>query len=240
MTTHVRSDEASLMSDLQPSRRAQGIELAVFLSLIVPSMVLSFSMTRQGQMTFVPVAIMTIIRDLSLMSLVLYFVWSNRESLARIGWQFRNRWRDVLLGVALFVPVSFAVALLDGVLLSLGFSAPATPQPTFLDVRGFAEGALAVVLIIVVAVAEETIFRGYLILRLRSLTYSTATAVVLSSIIFSIGHGYEGTSGVVSVGTMGAILAVIYLWRGSLVAPIVIHFLQDLFSIVLLPVVAGK
>jgi membrane protease YdiL (CAAX protease family) len=49
-----------------------------------------------------------------------------------------------------------------------------------------------------VAVAEETIFRGYLILRFRAVTGRTSAAVLLSSIVFSLGHGYEGMAGVIS------------------------------------------
>jgi membrane protease YdiL (CAAX protease family) len=240
MAANGQLSEAALACDESPSRRVQAIELAVFLSLIVPSMVLSFSITRQGHLSFVPVAIMTVVRDLSLVSLILFFLWRGRESVARIGWRFRKRWFDVFLGLVLFAPIFFGTALLDGALQSIGFSAPATPQPSFLEARGPLEGVLAVVLVVVVAVAEETIFRGYLLLRWTALTGSTPVAVVLSAVIFSIGHGYEGTSGVLTVGTLGAILAVIYLWRGSLVAPIVIHFLQDFMGIVALPLLAAR
>jgi membrane protease YdiL (CAAX protease family) len=34
---------------------------------------------------------------------------------------------------------------------------------------------------------------------------------------------------------MGLAFALVYLWRKSLVAPIVMHFLQDFIGIVLLP-----
>jgi membrane protease YdiL (CAAX protease family) len=51
---------------------------------------------------------------------------------------------------------------------------------------------------------------------------------------------YEGSAGLVTVGVMGAVFAVIYLWRRSLVAPIVMHFLQDFLSIVLLPLLGVK
>src|SRR5690606_13436851 len=61
--------------------------------------------------------------------------------------------------------------------------------------------------------------RGYLLLRLRSLTGGTAVAVVLSSVIFALGHSYQGAAGTIAVGMIGALLAVIYLWRGSIVAP---------------------
>jgi membrane protease YdiL (CAAX protease family) len=54
-------------------------------------------------------------------------------------------------------------------------------------------------------------------------------------VIFSLGHGYEGTAGVITVGMMGIVFAPVYMWRKSLVAPIVMHFLQDFIGIVLLP-----
>jgi hypothetical protein len=42
-------------------------------------------------------------------------------------------------------------------------------------------------------------------------------------------------AGVVTVGAMGLVFALVYMWRKSLVAPIVMHFLQDFIGIVLLP-----
>jgi membrane protease YdiL (CAAX protease family) len=65
-------------------------------------------------------------------------------------------------------------------------------------------------------------------------------AVLLASVIFAIGHGYEGSAGIATVGVMGVIFALVYLWRGSLVAPIVMHFLQDFLAIVLLPILVGR
>jgi membrane protease YdiL (CAAX protease family) len=91
-----------------------------------------------------------------------------------------------------------------------------------------------------VALAEETIFRGYLILRFKNITASTAAAVLTSAVIFSLGHGYEGSAGVITVGVMGVVFALIYLWRQSLVAPMVMHFLQDFIGIVLVPLLGMR
>ena len=55
---------------------------------------------------------------------------------------------------------------------------------------------------------------------------------LVSALIFSLGHGYEGTAGVITVIYMGLTFALIYLWRGSLVAPVIMHFLQDFIGIV--------
>ena len=220
---------------MAPSPKVQEAEVAVFLLLIVPSMVLSLFAIRQGQLSFVLMATATIFRDVGLVGLILFFIWRNGESVSRVGWTWRHPLRELIIGVVCFVPVFFGAALIERVLLRAGLSAPATPLPSFLKEQGPAEAVLAVLLVTVVALAEETIFRGYLLLRFQTLLRSPALAVLLSSVIFSLGHGYEGSAGLVTVGVMGAVFAVIYLWRRSLVAPIVMHFLQDFLSIVLLP-----
>jgi membrane protease YdiL (CAAX protease family) len=122
----------------------------------------------------------------------------------------------------------------------VGFTAPATPLPALIAEKNTAEFLLAAVLVIVVALAEETIFRGYLILRFKNITASTAAAVLTSAVIFSLGHGYEGSAGVITVGVMGVVFALIYLWRQSLVAPMVMHFLQDFIGIVLVPLLGMR
>ncbi len=185
-------------------------------------------------------AIATIFRDLALVSLVAFFLWRNGEEPERIGWNFRSGSQNVILGTALFVVVFFGSSYLDRLLLAIGFSAPSTPTPKFLAVHGPSEYMLALVLVVVVAFAEEIIFRGYLIVRINAITGSTTWAVILSSVIFSLGHGYEGTAGVITVGSMGLAFAVVYVWTGSLAAPIVMHFLQDALVIVVLPLVAHK
>jgi membrane protease YdiL (CAAX protease family) len=222
------------------NRKAQLLEVLVFLFLIVPSMVLSLFVIRLGGLGFVFTAISAILRDLALVSLILYFLWRNCETLDQLGWNFKNGWKDVFLGVALFIPMFFGAGLLDQFLQAAGLSAPATAMPSFLEARGRFELLLAAFLVIVVAIAEETIFRGYLLLRFRGINLSLPSAAVWSAVIFSLGHGYEGSSGVVTVGTMGLLFAVVYLWRQSLVAPMVMHFLQDFIGIVLAPLLGLK
>jgi membrane protease YdiL (CAAX protease family) len=225
-----------LRGDPRPAGQKEQLwEVAVFLFLVVPSMVLSFFVIRQGNLGFVFTACSVILRDLALVSLIFFFLWRNGEPVASVGWNHKNGWKDVVLGIGLFLPMSLGAGLLDHALQAAGLSPPATPLPKFLEAKGQAEFLLAFFLVVIVAIAEETIFRGYLLRRFRDIHVSRPGAVVLSALIFSLGHGYEGTSGVITVGAMGLMLAVIYLWRQSLVAPMVMHFLQDFIGIVLAP-----
>jgi membrane protease YdiL (CAAX protease family) len=223
----------------RPRRREQWVEVGVFLFLIVPSMALSFFLVNRGVVDFLLVSVSTILRDLSLLALVLFFLWRNGEPRTRIGWTPRNAGREALLGLVLFVPFFFATHLMEQALLDLGLHTPSAPMPGLDASGGIGQSLLGIVLVAVVAVTEESIFRGYLMLRFEAMTSSSAAAVILSAAIFALGHGYEGSAGVVTVGFMGAVFALVYLWRGSLVAPIVIHFLQDIIGIVLLPLLGG-
>ncbi len=222
------------------SQKEQLLEVAVFLFLIVPSMVLAFFVIRQGSVGFTFTAVSVMLRDLALVSLIFFFLWRNREPWERVGWNFQDGWREVFLGAALFLPMFWGAGILDQFLQSVGFSAPATPTPSFLQARGGLEIVLASLLVMVVALAEEIIFRGYLLLRFQGLKLPAIWAALLSAFIFSLGHGYEGSSGVVTVGAVGLLLALVYLWRGSLVAPITIHFLQDFIGIVIPALLGSK
>ena len=85
---------------MAPSGNLQAAEVAVFLLLIVPSMVLSLFVIRQGQLSFVLTATATIFRDLGLVSLILFFLWRNGEPVSRAGWTWRHPVRELIIGVA--------------------------------------------------------------------------------------------------------------------------------------------
>jgi membrane protease YdiL (CAAX protease family) len=226
--------------NLRSDKKARLYEVSVFLFLIVPSMALSFFAVKQGALSFEIVAWATILRDAALVCLILYFLWQNGEPAERIGWSFEHSWKEFAVGLALFIPLYFGAGLLEDVLQKAGLSLPATPVPSYMLPGDIPKLVLAVFLVTVVGVAEETIFRGYLIMRFQDLNTGAPTAIVLSAFIFSIGHGYEGTAGVITVGVMGLAFALVYLWRRSLVAPMIMHCFVDFVSIVVAPVLGLK
>jgi membrane protease YdiL (CAAX protease family) len=233
------NEQQSIHQSGPPPRKIQLAEVCVFLFLIVPSMILSAPVVQKGTLNFSFVATISILQDLALLSLILFFVWRNAEGLRALGLKAENWRRELLLGVLLYVPFAFFVRWLAHFLQWAGVSLPEKP-PMFLIPQGAAQTALAVVFLIVVALTEEVLFRGYLLLRFRQLLKSTPTAVILSAVIFSLGHGYQGVAGIIVVGAMGVVFALIYLWRQSLLAVMMIHFLQDFMAMIIGPVVLGK
>jgi membrane protease YdiL (CAAX protease family) len=227
-------EESAAISNQNPSRKIQVIELAVFLLLIFPSMLISAAVAKPENLTFPLVAGSTILSDIPLLCLVLYFVWRNGESFPSIGLTLRNGWREAAVGGILFVPLLLGMSLIEKLLRAGGLSVP-QEAPSFLVPSGAGQVVLALLLLVVVAVSEEVIFRGYLIRRFTALSKSPVSALILSSAIFAMGHGYERSGGVVGVGILGLIFGAIYLWRKSLVAPMVMHFIQNFVGMILIP-----
>jgi membrane protease YdiL (CAAX protease family) len=221
-------------------RKKDLFEVAVFLLLIVPSMIIPFLALGQVEIGFPIMAMSIIVRDIGLTCLVFFFLWRDGEPPARLGWKLTGLKQEAALGAALFFPILCGEFLIQKVFEWFGFPSDMSRIPRFLSAGGPWEIFLACILVAVVAVAEETIFRGYLILRFNTLAGSIAAAVLISSALFSLGHGYEGAAGAGTVGVLGIILALLYVWRKSLVAPVVLHFLIDFFPLVLLPLLGKK
>jgi membrane protease YdiL (CAAX protease family) len=88
-------------------------------------------------------------------------------------------------------------------------------------------------------ICEEVLFRGFLMRFLHEggLAMPHTGALVVSSLVFGLGHAYQGPKGVVSTTVAGIGLGLLFLLSGSLIPGIVLHVLIDLqMSYVLSPI----
>jgi membrane protease YdiL (CAAX protease family) len=83
---------------------------------------------------------------------------------------------------------------------------------------------------ITAGVCEEIVYRGFLLHYLHATPFhlSLTWALVVSSVIFGIGHLYQGIAGAVSTVVIGFLLGAMYLMTGNLLLPIVVHAVMDL------------
>jgi len=91
----------------------------------------------------------------------------------------------------------------------------------------------------IVAFGEEMVFRGYLMNRITDLAGKTRTGWVLallgSSLIFGLAHGYQGPAGIISTGEVGLLFGILYLVsKRNLWANIVCHGVFDSISLITL------
>ena len=134
------------------SRRQEAVELAVFLLLIVPSLVVSFADSSQASVAFPLVAVATILRDLGLLALVLLLLRRASQPLADIGWVRRGAWREAGLGLLLAIPVLVGANVLEALLRAAGLSGPSPTASSVMPRDSVGEILLAVILVVVVAV----------------------------------------------------------------------------------------
>ncbi|WP_440053925.1 CPBP family intramembrane glutamic endopeptidase [Pseudoalteromonas sp. T1lg65] len=78
-------------------------------------------------------------------------------------------------------------------------------------------------------ICEELLFRGFL-LHVLGQSLGTLPALFISSLVFGLFHFYQGWQGIVKTGLFGLILALIYLWTGSLWVVIALHFVWDAYA----------
>jgi hypothetical protein len=76
-------------------------------------------------------------------------------------------------------------------------------------------------------ICEEIIYRGFVFAYLLSYM-ELAMVVIVSSLLFGIAHTYQGFKGVPQTGLIGLALALLYVFTGSLLAPMVLHAAIDL------------
>ncbi len=86
-------------------------------------------------------------------------------------------------------------------------------------------------------VCEEVVYRGFLLHYFHTVPFhlSLTWALVVSSVIFGIGHLYQGVAGGVQTAVIGFMFGVIFLMTGNLVIPIVVHAVMDLRVLAMLP-----
>jgi uncharacterized protein len=153
-------------------------------------------------------------------------------ALQRLGFG-QCSWAMPLLAVALtaffelvFGPIAYWVLARSGS-QSFGAGIEAVNQlPT----------AYLMLTIVIVAPAEELLYRGYVIARLSDLAGSFPLASIVSVVAFGLAHvPLWGWAPAATTIVSGGIVTVVYLWRQDILALILAHIATDLYGIVLAP-----
>jgi len=86
---------------------------------------------------------------------------------------------------------------------------------------------------------EELLFRLALPALLFAIVGNGPLAFGLACLVFGMLHLYQGAPGILVSTLLGVVFAALYVVTGSIAAPIVLHALVDLRSLVLIPIAVG-
>ena len=174
-------------------------------------------------------------------------VWLRGDGLVGLGFTLPEDWTATILwSILLGVVIQFSSTLVlepfsDKVTKS------STDHSAFESLRGNLKNFLflLVTVWIVVAFVEEIIFRGYMMGEIAALIGNSNIALVmnlaLTSILFGLAHWYQGKSGAISTGIIGAILGILFILSGfNLWLPILTHGFIDTVGLFLIYINADK
>ena len=162
-------------------------------------------------------------------------------SFAEIGFRRPESWsRTVLLGLGLGVVIQLAYAVLvDPMLERLTGNAI---DVSMLDgMRGHLVNYLIMLAVgwVIGGFLEEMLFRGYILKRVKLVLgegpVAVAVAILLPAVAFGLAHAYQGPAGMISTGSIGFILGIIFVWnRYNLWLPIMVHGFIDVVGLTLI------
>jgi len=139
---------------------------------------------------------------------------------------------------AVFWVTAAIILVVIGLLLRLVHLS--TPQQTLMAIapRTPVEMLLWLILSTSAGFCEEFAFRGYFLRQFASTWGGIWMGVVCSSLLFGISHGYEGAAGMIAITAYGAMFCVLALTRKSLRPGMIAHAWHDIFSGVMLALLA--
>lgn len=81
-------------------------------------------------------------------------------------------------------------------------------------------------------ICEEIIYRGFLVFLLQAIfpEIPIFLIILIPSALFGLSHFYQGLQGIIGTGVLGALFLSLFLASGSLLLPIILHFIIDFSS----------
>jgi len=168
-------------------------------------------------------------------TMTLLIIWGllrlNNETFRQVGWCLKGLGKEALIGLG-FVPVLFGATFIVGLSFQLFFPFYLTEINPLLDlIKTRSDLSLFLISSLYVGGFKEEIQRAFVLNRFESHLGGMRVGLVLWSVFFAYGHMMQGVDNAVGAGVLGLIFGILYLWRRTLVAPIVAHAVYDITTL---------
>lgn len=144
----------------------------------------------------------------------------------------RGLWREAGCGVLGYVAGLPLLAAGIALTVLLSSFAGATPSHPVVEVVGKAPVGVVLLAVVVAPLTEELMFRGALLAHCRAWSGPWVASLV-TGLVFAAVHP-QGWAAIPTLTAIGVTLALIRQWRGSLVAPVVAHAINNALVMTLL------
>jgi membrane protease YdiL (CAAX protease family) len=174
----------------------------------------------------------TILFQWTLTALVGWRALERGLSLQRLGITGGSGFSTVLLAAA--GAVLIAVGHWTNLRRMAGANHPASEKLRAMATRLFPrsprETVFYILLAVTAGICEEFIFRGFVIAAFFQAGLSAWSVIVLSSVMFGVAHLYQGKSGSVGTGILGALFALVRIAYHSLLPVVIWHTVLDIVA----------
>lgn len=153
----------------------------------------------------------------------LFIKFVDKEQFIKLGFQTKNRMKEFILGI-----------IIGFIIMKMGYFILIYLNEIFFIkvILNFKELIISIILFTIVAIVEETMFRGYILKNLMN-SFNKHTALIISSILFSLMHSFNQNIDLFSLFNLflaGILLGFSYINTKNLWFPIAMHLSWNLFQ----------
>jgi membrane protease YdiL (CAAX protease family) len=196
--------------------------------------------TASGQLSLGFVVTLSLLDTVLLLGLIVLFLRSHGERLSDVMVGSRPIGGEARLGVSItFAALALGLLVLTAVQSVTPWLHNVARNPLQDLIHGPRNAVIFAVLVVVAGGVREEIQRAFVLHRFKVWLGGGAVGIVAGSVAFGAGHLVQGYDAAIATGLLGMFWGIVYLRRGSVVAPIVSHsgfnLLQLLQYLILAP-----
>ena len=165
--------------------------------------------------------------------LVVMLLRAHRESVRDVLLGRVRLLREALLGIAMIPLIFFVVLVILAVVLTYApqlHNVPRNPLEDMLQTT--TDAAIFAVVVMIAGGVREEVQRAFIVHRFGQYLGGGIYGVLIYSVLFGLGHWEQGRDAAIATAILGAIWGLVYLRRGSIVAPVISHAGFNLAQIV--------
>jgi len=162
--------------------------------------------------------------------ILLLITWLDGKPIRTLGWEIQPK--DLIFSFLAILSIAFLAIFFVTQLNQRKHFQVATHQ-LIEEPNGALNFAIGMSVLLLVAVQEEVLYRGYVFMNLSELP--TIVALLVSTLIFTLIHFLTNKVNlhqVISWFTSGLLLGTVYVISGSIVLAIIVHFVIDASNVI--------